>query len=213
MRSIKIAGACAVTVAAVGAALASASYADVPGLLGKELAVLTNQGIPPARAWQAIDVQGKVAQADLPTRLQAATGSAFAGVWFEPAAARLHIGTTSPATRQAAEGVAARAGLSADVVVTPVRSTMAELLATQKQWNSKLANLFAHEEVKTGLEPQRNAVSVTLSSSVPSPERAALKREASAAHVNVVVTVVAGAQLSITPQAKTKCNNWARFKA
>lgn len=213
MRLIKTAGACAVIAAAVGALLASASYADVKGLFAKEVAVLTSQGISSARAMQALDVQGKVARADLPSKLQAATGSAFAGVWFEPAAAQLHIGATSPASRRTAEGVAAQAGLSANVTVTTVRSTMAELLATQRQWNRKLAGLFAREEVKTGLEPQRNAVSVTLTSSVPPSERAALEREAAAASVNVFVTVVAGARLGLAPQAKTECKKWEKFEA
>ena len=90
---------------------------------------------------------------------------------------------------------------------------MAELLATQKQWNRKLANLFAREEVKTGLEPQRNAVSVTLTSSVSSSDRAALKREAAAANVNVFITVVASARLGLAPQAKTACKKWATFEA
>jgi hypothetical protein len=212
MRSIKIAGASAVIVAAVSALLASASYADAPGLFAKEMAVLTDQGISPARALQALDVQGKVARADLPSKVETAMGGAFAGVWFEPAAARLHIGATSPASRRAAEGATERAGLAADVTVTPVRSTMAQLLVTQKQWNRKLARLFAREQVETGLEPQRNAVSVTLSSSVSPSQRTALEREAAAASVNVFVTVAEGNQLSLVPQAKTKCKKWARFE-
>ena len=236
MRFIKTAGACAVI--AVGAALASASYADASGsegfgpiadspfpasgfaapstsagsLLEKERAVLTDQGISPARARQALDVQGKVAQADLPSELQAAMGSAFAGVWFEPAAAQLHVGATSPASRRTAEVVVARTGLTADVTVTPVRSTMAQLLATQKQWNRKLVNLFEQKEVKTGLEPQRNAVFVTLSPSVSSPERAALKREAATADVNVFVDIVSG-QSSVMPQAKTECETFKKNEA
>lgn len=94
MRSIKIVGACAVTAVAVGAALVSTAYADAPGssLFAKEMAVLTDQGISPARARQALDVQGKVARADLPSELQAAMGGTFAGVWFEPAAAAAHRG-------------------------------------------------------------------------------------------------------------------------
>jgi hypothetical protein len=131
--------------------------------------------------------------------------SAFAGVWFEPTAAQLHIGVASPEGRRAAEGVVAHTGLAADVVVTPVRSTMAELLATQRQWNRKLADLFARGDVTTGLEPKLNAVSVSLSSSVSPAERAVLKHEASTADVNILVSVVQGSQLSVTPLAETKC--------
>jgi hypothetical protein len=162
---------------------------------------------------QAIEVQSQVAQTDIVNKVEAGTGSAFAGVWFEPAAAQLHVGATSPESGRMAEGVVARAGLSADVVVTPVRSTMAELLVTQKQWNHKLANLFAREEVKTGLEPQRNGVSVVLSALVPPAERSGLKRKASSAKVNVFVTVVPG-QFALTDQANvTKCNKFEKEKA
>ena len=236
MKRISITAACIVVVGVTGAAFASASYAHPPesgseeallassfgplpttpapggSLLNKEIAVLTSQGISPARAVQSIDVQGKVARADIISKVEARMGSAFAGAWFEPAAARLHVGATSSKSRRTAERVIARRGLSAEVVVTAVRSTMIQLLATQKQWNRKLANLFARKEVRTKLEPQRNAVSVVLSSSVPSPERAALKREALAADVNVLTTVVPG-QFGITPQAKTKCNKWVTLKA
>jgi hypothetical protein len=214
MRLIKTIGACLVAVVATGAAAASVSYAASTGsLLDKEIAVLTNQGISPARAMQAIEVQSEVARTDIVSKVEAGTGDAFAGVWFEPAAAQLHFGATSPETRRTAEGIVARAGLTDHVTVTPVRSTLAELLATQKHWNRRLASLFARDEVKTGLEPQRNAVSVTLSSSVSSPERAALKREASAANVNVFVAVAESARLSLAPQAKTECKKWARFVA
>jgi hypothetical protein len=242
MKLIKIAGACAVLAIAASTAFASACYADAPNLegetllasslavpfpasatpaagsvsplLAKEIAVLTSQGISPARAVQALDVQGKVAQADLVSKVEAATGSGFGGVWFEPATAQLHIGVTSPGSGLTAEGVAARAGLAANVTVTPVRSAWAQLLATQKRWNRKLAGLFARAQVETGLEPQRNAVIVTLSSSVPARERATLEREASTAAVNVFVTVVPSAQIGGTQQANTtECNEWARSKA
>ncbi len=113
-----------------------------------------------------------------------------------------------------ADGVIALAGLGPDVTVTRVRSTMAELVAAQKRWSHKLASLFAHYQVAIGLEPQRNAVGVTLSESVPAAQLDALKREASAANVNVFVTVVPGPRLEITPAvAKTSCNPWKANEA
>ncbi len=230
MKFLKVITACAVIAATIGSALAVAStatalyagrfgplaaspfstrtaYASTGGLLAKEIAVLTDQGITPARAWQAIDVQGKVAQRDLVRKVEARTGSAFAGVWFEPATAQLHIGTTSATSRRAAEKVAESTGLSAEVTTTPVRSTMAALLATQKKWNRKLSALFAQNQLKTGLDPAHNAVSVTLSSSVALPQRTALKHEASAASVNVFVTVAASPDIRVAPLAK-ECNNF-----
>ncbi len=237
MKVFAITGACAMVGVAIATALTSASYASPPSLgfeealltpfsypapttpvsggslLDKEIAVLTDHGISPARAIQAVDVQSTVAQApNLPSELGAAMGNTYAGVWFVPAAARFDIGVTSPASRRAAEEVVARAGLSADVTVMPVRSTIAQLLATQKQWDRKLAHLFALEEVATGLKPQRNAVSVTLSSSVPASERAVLKEDASASSVNVFVAVAGSPRLRVIPQAN-ECNNFAAGSA
>jgi hypothetical protein len=183
-------------------------------LIAKELAVLTDQGITPARAVQALTAQSEVARAGISSEVEAKMGAAFAGTWFEPASAQLHIGATSSASRRIAEETVARAALVADVVVTPVRSTVAQLLAAQRRWNRKLMKLLEREEAKTGLEPQRNAVSVTLTSAVPSAERLALEHQASMESVNVFVTVGPGTKIGLMPDAnKTECNKWARNKA
>jgi hypothetical protein len=213
MKLLKLTSAGAVVAMALSVLLASASYASESPRLTKELAALTGQGISGEDAKQAIDVQGKVAQADLVRKLQAAMGSAYAGVWFEPTTAQLRVGATSSAARQIAEEAVARAGLQAHVVITPVRSTSAELLATQRRWNHKLTDLFAHAQVETALEPQRNAVSVTLASSVPAPLRAALEREAATANVNVLLTVSHSMSLAGTLFAKTECKKWVTFEA
>jgi hypothetical protein len=187
--------------------------ASTSSLLDKEIAVLTRQGILSARAWQAIHVQGVVAQTDLVSKVKTALGSAFAGVWFEPAAAQLHVDVTSNASRRMAEGVLARETSAGDATVTPVRSTMAQLVVTQKRWNHKLARLFRREEVETGLDPQRNTVSIILDSAVPSRERTALKHDAAVSAVNVVVTVAPSSKLRMTPEAKTECKTWVAGKA
>jgi hypothetical protein len=228
MKRLTVIGACAVAVAAgvpalvavlsgrsglYGLASSSSTItpsASVDSLFALELAALTRQGISPARAGQAISVQSQVAQAGLVSKLEAAMAHAYAGVWFEPTAARLHIGVTSPASRRMAEGVVTRAGLAPDVTITPVRSTWAALIATQHQWNRKLAHLFVRAEVTTGLNAQSNAVAVTLSSSVSSRERAALEREAPTANVNIDVTVAPSSQFSANDEFNTtKCNKFA----
>lgn len=236
MSTIRIFGACLMAVFTVGAVLAPASSpASVPDsahgrmpfqaplpstqttsrpvspLLAKELAVLTNQGLSPARAWQAIRVQGDVAHADLPKKLQTAMGNGFAGVWFDSATAQLHVGVTATASRRTAGRVVAQTGLAPDVAITPVRSTIEQLLAVQKEWNRKLAVLFPHEEVKTGLEPQRNAIFVTLGPAAPPSLVAALKREAAAAGANVLVTVAAGQPPSPVREAN-ECNKFNEAK-
>jgi hypothetical protein len=176
-------------------------------LLAKETAVLTSQGISPARAGQAINVQSEVAQRDIVSKVEAAMGSSFGGAWFDPAAAQMHVGVTTLASRRAAEQAIAHAGLEGHVTATPVRSTMLELARAQKQWNMRLANLFERGEVSTGLEPQGNAVAVTLGSSVPTAERAALRREALNSSVNVTVNVASSPKLIFIPLANnvSKC--------
>jgi hypothetical protein len=229
MGRIAVYRACVLTVVVFGVVFASPSYvsasslagaplaaslappqmpsATVSPLLAKELAVLTNQGISNANAWRAIDVQDKVARAHLPERLQTSLGDTYAGVWFTSATAQMHVGVVSPAGRRAAESVSARAGLTGAVAFTPVRSTVAQLLATQRKWNRKLANLFAREAVETGLEMSRNAVSIRLSSSLPSRQLATLKHEAADSPVNVFVSVSPSPQIGFSAEAK-ECSNF-----
>jgi len=241
MKPSRFLGECVALAAAVlGVVLASAAFADVSSqggaislagfpfpaavpttsstsassLLARETEVLTRQGISPVRAAQAIDVQGQVARSDLVGKMEAAMGEAYAGVWFEPTTAQLHIGVASPAGRRASESVLARAGLARDVTLTPVRSTWARLRATQGRWDRKLSSLYARAEVESALSAKHNAVSITLSSSVPAGERAALEREAANAGVNVSVTVAASPHTRITPENKeTLCKAFAEGKA
>jgi hypothetical protein len=211
MKIIKIAAASAVVALAIATAAALASHASLPnsGLEGtpsaKELAVFTDQGISPTRASQALSVQRQVAETHLGRRIESALAGAYAGVWFEPEAAEFHIGVTSNASRRAARRVVAQAGLTASVVETPVRSTWFALMAAQSRWDKRLAKLLANAEAATGIDTERNAVSVTLSSSVPSPERAALEHEAAAANVNVSVSAASPSELRIEPRATKTC--------
>jgi hypothetical protein len=233
MKFIKIAGAGGVVAVAIAMALTAAAYASsgfeealvgsplgsMPAsaasggsLFDKEVAVYMSKGISYGRALQALDVQNKVAQTDVVRKLEAGMAGTSGGVWFEPATAQLHVGVTSPAGRQAAEAVVAGEGLTTNVVVTPVRSTMAELVAAQERWSRRLTNLSVNAGISTGIEPRHNAVVVRLDSSVPPAELAVLKREASAADVNVIVSVVAG-RLNFRPMAKTECKKWEYSRA
>ncbi|HUA74125.1 MAG TPA: hypothetical protein VL988_05135 [Solirubrobacteraceae bacterium] len=177
----------------------------------REAAVFTGKGISDARAQQALDVQSKVTNADIVRKVEAGAGGAFGGAWFDAAAAQLHVGVTSPAARQAAEAAIAAEGLADEVVVTPVRSTAAELLAAQEAWGRRLATLPAGPGASTGIEPQRNAVVVKLGSSVPAAEVAALRRQAAADEVNVLVSVAGGP--GFKPLAKTECKTWKTSEA
>ena len=234
MKRIHVAGVCVLVAVVIGIAVASASsgkagfYGLFPtpsasattrppspsSLLAMEKAALTSKGISPARASEAIDVQSQIAQTDVVSKVGAAMANTYGGSWFERATAQLHIGVPSPASRRTAEEVVAQAGLTANVTETPVRSTWAQLQAAQQQWDNRLARPFAHAEVRTALEPQHNSLSITLSSSVPKSELAALKREASTASVNVMVTVVPSSQLVVTPASMaTVCNPFTKEAA
>jgi Trypsin len=170
------------------------------------VAVLTRQGLSPTRASQAIGVQSKVGRTHLVSKIEDAMAHAYAGAWFENAAAQLHIGVTSPSSWRTAEQIVAREGLTGDVTTTPVRSTWAQLLAAQERWSKRLANLFAHEEVMTAINSQRNALSVGLSPLVPPRERAALERDAARSSVNVSVEVLSSPQpIRMKPEARPTC--------
>lgn len=238
MRLIRIAGACVLIAATALSTLASASIArdtldpeglgppaafpsspiastamSVNPLLAKEIAVLTRQGLSPAHASRAIDVQGRIARAGLLSKIEGRMGSAYAGVWFEPATAQLHVGVASPSDRRVAKGIIARAGLATDVTLVPVRSTWAELLAAQKRWNRRLTRLFARAEVMTALDAHRNGVSITLGSAVTPLERTRIERAASSASVNVFVAIAQQPKLGIKTLAETKCKKFVTKEA
>ncbi len=195
-RAAKIAGALLPVALALGLAASVASADEIApestGLpFARQLAVLTDQGIPSEDAMQALDLQAKVAETNLIGKLQTAQGSAYAGVWAEPRTAQFYVGVTSPASRRTAERLIAETGLAAQVRLASVGSTSMQLLAAQERWSRKLARTLAPRQAETGIQPQYNAVLVTLASSVPAARRRALERDASVAEVNVVVTVAA----------------------
>jgi streptogrisin C len=234
VKRLRITGACVLGAVVLGAALASAlsaksglyglsspSLADAstPGSSGSlfalETAALTSQGISPAHAYQAIGVQSEIAQSGLASEIESAMSDTYGGMWFEPSTAQLHVGVTSAAGRRTVEAMAARAGLTADVTVTEVRSTWAQLLAVRAQWNRRLADLFPLHEAATGLAPQSNALVVTLTSSVPEAERALLEHEATMeTNASVSLAVMSSSQLRLLHDGtKTECNKFETGKA
>jgi streptogrisin C len=166
-------------------AVASSAEASPSGQLGAYM----RQGLSLKRAQVALATQSQVEVAELPVRLEEALGASFAGVWFEPHTGKFCIGVVSSASRRAAAGVVAQAGLAGVVSYVSVRSTRPQLISAQREWNAKLVHLRG-QQFSTGLTPSRNAVSVRLSSSVPEHERALLEREAARSDVNVSITVV-----------------------
>jgi Trypsin len=190
MRSITTGGACgALAAALVAATVAAPASASAPDS-GSEQA--------------GMRLQHKVAEARLANKVAVALGDEYAGVWFDPAGATLHVGVTSSGSRRAVERVAGGAGLSADVATTAVHSSWRSLLAAQRWWNGTLATLLANSQASTGVDPARNEVGITLSSSVPDPVRAGIVSVAASADVRTSVSIVPPSQLRIEQRALCK---------
>jgi hypothetical protein len=234
MRRVHVISICVVAVVAIGTALASA-FSGQSGLFGLsasspssaaasdltpggvaalETVAYERHGLSPARARRAVEVQGQIGGSGVASRLEATMSGDYGGVWYSPASAQLHVGVASPAGRRSAERVLTQTGLTGNTVLTPVRSTWAQLLTTQSKWNHRLEGLFAREEAETGLIAASNALAVTVGPSVSSTERAALEREAAVAPVNVSVTVAPyklqafaeGSSCSVFTKEKAYCN-------
>jgi len=202
MSGLKIGVACAGVVVVFGAVVALLAYTDAPS------ATAGDESLGQRAA--ALEVQGEVARKDVTRRLEAALGDDFGGVWFDPSGTLLHVGVTSPASRADAEELAARAGLAASVIETPVHSTWADLSTTQDRWDRQIADLLVGSEAMTWLDPIRNSVMVELGSAVPTAEREALEREA-AGDERVAVTVASRPVLRIEPESR--CNTFKPIAA
>jgi hypothetical protein len=185
---------------------------SAPALFAREVEALVHEGIAPERATESITAQAELAQVELVPKLLAVLGRLFAGVWFEPAQARMHVGVVSSRARRLASKVVARTDVGTDVTLTTVRSTWGQMLAAQEQWDRRLATLFAHAQVETSLAPQQNAVTVTLSSSVPTSVRAALKREASADAVRTLMSVASAPKLMVEAEGVPSCELFSRTR-
>jgi hypothetical protein len=183
-------------------AIVALAYAGAQGSPAQTGAIQPAGGEPGDRSSLASEAEAAIVRADLVRRIEAALGGDFAGVWFDPGSATLHVGYASSVARSVAEGVVARAGLEGTVMATPVRSTWAELDAAQSRWDDRLADLFERAEVATALSASRNAVTVELGSATPVARRAALQRKALADDVNVSVAISPYAELSVEPQAR-----------
>ena len=195
MKRLPIIRACVASALTLGIVLALASSADASS---GQLGVFTRQGLSLEGAQAALATQSQVEAAKLPAKLEAALGANFAGVWFEPSTAKFGIGVVSGASRRAAEQVVAAAGLGGVVSYVSVRSTWAQLISAQNEWNAKLEHLTG-QQASTGLSASHNAVAVTISSAVPAQQRALLEREAAQFHVNVSITVVPPQALEVSP--------------
>jgi hypothetical protein len=165
------------------------------------LAVFTRQGIPIAQARRAFQLQQRVAATHLISRIEDTLGAAFAGVWFEPAAARFHIGVSLDSSRDAAERVVRETGMAASVTYTPVRSRWAALVDVVSELGTRLAPLAAAGDATAGIDVPHNAVAVTLSSSVADVDRIAREIQATPWAVNVAVKVAPPAQFREQPAA------------
>lgn len=196
LRAVTLSALCLAAAAVAVGAMSASAFAASPDMEAKAQAL-----------------QSRVAETKLIDRLTTALGDNYAGVWFDPAAAKFHIGVTSNASRRVAQLVAAEAGMSGDVVETPVRSTWSALLEAQTRWNHKIARLLANAQARTAIYVKRNAVEVALSSSVPASKRAALVHEAANESVNVLITVEPPSQFRSEDRAVCKAGAFVTRRA
>jgi Trypsin len=202
MKSSKAVDVRAVAVA-VAVTVAALAYLDAHRSPAQPVASTADRGAA---------VQADVARTGLAAHLEAALGDDFGGVWYEPSSGRFHVGVTSAASRRNAEAVAAQAGLAEDVVETPVTSTWAQLIAAQRRWDRRLADLFERAEAKTAIVTDRNALEIEVGSRVPPRRRAGLEREARGDPVEVSVVVAPQPQI-VFRGANFRCAKFAQFKA
>ncbi len=190
-----------VTVAHVGAgASATESTGDDAGAGGSQV-----------RSAAASDAETAIARADLVGRMEDALGGSFAGAWFDPATARLHVGAPSTASAEIAESVAAEAGLAGIVTVTPVDHTWARLRAVQDAWRHRFIEHVPSGTFTASLVARDNSVKIELGSDVPSHARAALRSDAATASVAISLSVAPSESLEITPYER--CAKFVPFKA
>jgi hypothetical protein len=209
MSSTKIGGP-RIVVVAIAVAVAVLSYVIAQSPVAGQAAA-PPQGVVGERSSEASAVEAAAARTGLVTKLKAALGDAFGGVWFEPSTAQVHVGVTSAVSRRNAEAVAAQAGLAENVTENSVDSTWAQLDVAQERWNRRLDDLFDRGQVATSVAADHNSVQIELTSSVPSARRAILEQEAAADSVNVFVETLAAQRIPFTPWKQ--CAIFAKFKA
>ena len=183
---------------------AQSTIGDAPEMSARERAELE-------RSQEASEAEAAIARTNIASKLEAALGDDFGGVWFDPDTAQLYVGVTSPESRRNAEAVAAQEGLVENVTETSVRWTWARLEAEQERWNRLLADLFERGEVSTSLVASYNAVNVRLSSSVAMSRREALESDAAASDVNVLIDIAPRSEFLVS--RGTRCRKFAKFEA
>lgn len=184
---------------AITAVVIATAFADAQGPAG------------PATAAERRQAELEIARSGITSRLEAALGDDFGGLWLEPSTARLHVGVPSADSRRGAEAAASRAGVDEIVVETPVSSTWAELKAAQRRWAERMADLFDRAEVVTSLRAQYNALEVELGATVPDSRRVALERAAALEDVNVLIRTGESSHFGVEKQAR--CATFAADKA
>lgn len=181
-------------------------------IVSAEIDALTRQGIPPARASRAIEVQGEISATELIHAIEVTLGNRYGGIWYIPDAANLHVGVTSAAAGRSVERLARQAKLEAHVTTEQVPSSFPELVTTQKRWNRRLAGLFDRAEVSTSVSPEKNSINVELGSAVSADQRAEIESKAAADNVNVLVSTVSVPKIRITHEAG-RCGEHVENKA
>ncbi len=208
MRSMEVRGA-RLLVVVIGLIAVSLGWAGQGSAAGS--ATASSREATPQRSSEAGEAETEIARTDLIARMEAALGGSFAGVWFEPATAQLHVGVTSMASREIVQSVAAKAGLAGVVTETSVVSTWAQLEAVRDAWRQRFVEQVPSGTFAAALVAQDNSVRIQLGTDVPSSSRAELRSDLANAPTDVSLSVVPSESLRVTPYKR--CGEFKQFKA
>jgi streptogrisin C len=140
----------------------------------------------------------------LGSELERKLGRAYGGMWFDAAdRGRIKVGVTAGGSVAKVERALADRGLAKQGDVVRVRSSMSGLLRAHRRLDPQVIDLIDAGKVRTGVEPQNNAVVVKLASSVSAQERQRVEAVAAAAPANVVLRATGRRTLMARPTACT----------
>ncbi|MHB8531619.1 MAG: S1 family peptidase [Solirubrobacteraceae bacterium] len=154
------------------------------------------------------DVETEAAVAPFSAAIEEALGKAYAGMWIDPWHARFDIGVapSTKALQPELESMARKEGVLGITTFAPVKSTVQELLDAKAAWDSRLSGLMARGQASTGLDAQKNAVSLQLSNGLPASEVSPLAQAAAAEAVAVEISRVPRELLSPSPAYLGECS-------
>ncbi|HJZ38571.1 MAG TPA: S1 family peptidase, partial [Solirubrobacterales bacterium] len=142
--------------------------------------------------------------AGLTERLEAAQGSAFAGLWFDNQSGEFVLPQLPEAAQAPVESALESAGIGDGAVRTPtVQNSWDELATEQSRLDGRLDMLIQEDVAQTSLEPRTNSVLIVEAASIGSEAKEEVAQIAAAATVAVETRSSNQASFDVSPAS---CN-------